>query len=879
MALYLGNQKVSINSATHYYGATSVFYTDQKEVIIRLKGTGEITIVCDNNEQTKNLNENEYTEIKFIHNTKVIRTYKIKNIKNITELDLSNNGITKLIFTQSNNITKLILNNNNLNHLDCSHFDNIQFLHMFNNPMCDNESLMKKCVETLPDRKDKAMGSIVFYPWYGLETLIEEVNGKYYKYPHTNIPSDIKGNPNSEELTIVSTSTKLYGVVKNNQIVEYRKGLAPYVAMNKHHSIRKSLEENSLPKNWLFGSAILYAEPDNPACSWNFKRSNIADMWETAEKGFGLTIGSFDAFAGEIDAWEDLNILGFIGSDGEAGRRAHTEAKSETNRYQYYINNFWDHGDATASLYCGRGGNSVYGISPNAQILIFDAVKPTDPPDLENGSLSVTGSAYWVNQLSILTKYADIASFAIIPYFPSEDTNTPSIRKLIGEFGRFKGLFNLSSNNKGDSDDFTAETITDLPYGNYIDDNGNTQISGVICNNNCFSNSYTNGCSNTVPNTSKMSLRREDKMSAFGSGIVTWANYGKNRQGGSGTSYATPIAAGIFALMLNIYKKLFPHEIQFGKETNFYTHIVQNWMYRFESENDYSDGIGIPNMFHPNELYQALPADCDINISTNINGYKVGKCFRLGYEAESLNCKQDYTIDDVADDDFLNLDFISTRNNYICFNKSGNFSLSLMNNSNSVDNQPIKSTVPVNIQNHSNRVLNVSTINEIGQEFTVSLVRKLNSECNTLKTGTNNFNVFFAFSDATDEIRCGISHKSTRFGMVTSNPSKYSSFHSIPSIYTKAFNNVTYNDSNNPIYAVITLVKNKTDLEIFINGHFILSAAHNNEDILNINNLLCYSDDANTLETNSKKIFMYNRVLVDEEIAENSVAILQNLYE
>lgn len=33
--------------------------------------------------------------------------------------------------------------------------------------------------------------------------------------------------------------------------------------MNNHHQIRKYLETYSLPKNWLFGSAILYDETES----------------------------------------------------------------------------------------------------------------------------------------------------------------------------------------------------------------------------------------------------------------------------------------------------------------------------------------------------------------------------------------------------------------------------------------------------------------------------------------------------------------------------------------------------------------------------------------------------------------------------------------
>ena len=67
---------------------------------------------------------------------------------------------------------------------------------MFDNPTCkhdNSDGKLKECIETLPNRADKNMGSIIFYPWYGLETLIEQYDGgNYYKYPY--LPA-VKGNP------------------------------------------------------------------------------------------------------------------------------------------------------------------------------------------------------------------------------------------------------------------------------------------------------------------------------------------------------------------------------------------------------------------------------------------------------------------------------------------------------------------------------------------------------------------------------------------------------------------------------------------------------------------------------------------------------------
>jgi hypothetical protein len=150
----------------------------------------------------------------------------------------------------------------------------------------------------LADRSDKALGSIVFYPWYGLEKLIEETPDGWRKYPNGHA-----------ELTF--EEGRLYGKVENEEIFYYQYSngaLKEYVNMNRHHSLRKNFEKNiTLSKNWMFGSAILYSEEADKFCFY-LRETGVQDIWETAEKGFGICVGTHDWHSGRMANWEDINL-------------------------------------------------------------------------------------------------------------------------------------------------------------------------------------------------------------------------------------------------------------------------------------------------------------------------------------------------------------------------------------------------------------------------------------------------------------------------------------------------------------------------------------------------------------------------------------------
>jgi hypothetical protein len=131
--------------------------------------------------------------------------------------------------------------------------------------LCDEEEYevnLENTIKSLPNRADKAIGSIVFYPWYGLEKLICKDSGNnWIKYPNNHAPLEFEDD-------------RLYGVVNDNTITYYtykNGGLVNHTSMNRHHTLRKNYESNiTLAKNWLFGSAIQYSE-DYQYCYYHFR--------------------------------------------------------------------------------------------------------------------------------------------------------------------------------------------------------------------------------------------------------------------------------------------------------------------------------------------------------------------------------------------------------------------------------------------------------------------------------------------------------------------------------------------------------------------------------------------------------------------------------
>lgn len=695
MALYLGKNKVSLNSVVRYTDTpASIFYTNQKTVQIKLKGTGKISIVCDNtDEKTVDLFLDKYSEITFPHTNELNRAYAILNIDNITELDLSNNSINKFVFTEKNNIQKLILNHNDLSSLNCQGFKNIQFLHMFDNPMCDSLESMQKCVESLPNRTGKAMGSIIFYPWYGLETLIEKkqetIDGvevtKYYKYPYlSGEPGNINHpeNPNrhyayDSEGNYKFYNNKLYGIVSRiegtEQIQEYCKyngsELEEYELMNNHHLIRKKVEAISLPKNYAIGSAIMYSDEwDN--MPFEFKQSHIADIWETAEKGFGQSIGVPDyhlgrvfieynqeipeagdfSFAGQENNFSfDSNVISFADLDGKACQihnigdqfivphnPAHAVPDAEGNYSPYVLAANQIHGDQVLSHIVGRGHTNVYGFVPNAKIsCVRYYSKTTEKPGEATTDLIET-------LLSTFEKTNNIVSASLVWSEYASDAWRSVEQKLKDVASSL--IYISSAGNSGDDYEYTEEETAvkkDSSPFIHLQSNVGFLVGAVSqdlsyapfpCSNPDISNDIIN---DPTPHTRYMIH--------YGSSVTALNSLEHKLKPWQGTSASAPICSGHIGLLRSLYSKLYNNGVvKNDKKSPFLDYMFGHWINPMMHLTDIASGVGMPDaLSNIYEMTQGkarkyIPDGGSLEVKTTIDGTKFTRFKPIKFEYKNI---------------------------------------------------------------------------------------------------------------------------------------------------------------------------------------------------------------------------------------------------
>ena len=152
------------------------------KVILRLKGTGNVSVLTEGVTVSKILTPEEYTDIEFMNDGNQEKFYLIENVDSVTELDISNNHVNVFVCGEKNNIQKLVLHNNDIEALNVSNLKELQFLHMFNNPICSNLGEMRKIIAQLPDRNNKPFGSIIMYDWVnlGLCGYRNPEDGKFY---------------------------------------------------------------------------------------------------------------------------------------------------------------------------------------------------------------------------------------------------------------------------------------------------------------------------------------------------------------------------------------------------------------------------------------------------------------------------------------------------------------------------------------------------------------------------------------------------------------------------------------------------------------------------------------------------------------------------
>ena len=742
-------------------------------VRVGLKGNGVVNLYVNNeNKKTIELSDSfQYVELSGVADK--CNIYQIDNADNITELDLREDAIDKLEFNSYNRINKLILMNNRISKLDLSKCKELKYLHFYDNPICDNDDYrdnLIECMNSLPDRNGKSIGSILLYPWYGLETLICKVDNEYKKYPQntwtdhngkehhaynnlrcnlfdppsaqvTNYVDMVSRGPdviltahnytNSEGVvtqvagkkwlhiqfpirsanllknrtatlsydSIVSSGNntaccyighlrpdgsgtydvlgtfqnsddagsasipftyddnmyillyvnydgevadgdtvtfknlslvcddatykfvpgKLYGLVEDGAITSYYRGVSetfitPEDDITNHHQLRKMLEAGeggTIKKNWVFGSAIQYHE-DYKYCYHYFTNIGVQDVWETAEKGFGMCIGSCDQFRGKVYDWEDMNVLA-------------NENRAGCGRGPYITDGY--HGDKILSHIMGRGNGYVYGICPNAQVYAIDNI----------------GAGTWDSAADFLLN----SPCTSLTYSYSMGQYN-GMRYALGKFGE-RGIVTESAGNGGDGLPWSYEGPGKYckSYGNYsstdkdkskYDLHTNTFFVNALSPLKAptyFSNSSTDAdysyYGGFVPG---------DYLSHYGEQIAAYAPDKDKLSFIAGTSMSSPNCNATLTLMRVIYQKMYPEDELFGKDSDFMKYVERNWMDRLNGQMTFSVGLGMPSFnCEPNDTQvgSVQPVGCSYPSSV-----RVGEPFKASM-ATSNGCKMDMT--------------------------------------------------------------------------------------------------------------------------------------------------------------------------------------------------------------------------------------------
>ena len=473
--------------------------TDNDSITFSAKGTGTIKALTETTALTQTLSDVDAVSMTIA--VPFGSSLSIEVEGEISELDLSNNDITNIEFNDNNKLERLKIHNNKLSNLTISPLSNLRYLHIYGNPIIDdyledenNYTQVKNLMEQLPDRTDKSLGSIILYPWYGLETLIYKADGNHYKTPaadfteepndstekvtagtlckyprrlrfvspadkvayttiqapygesvreigseyYTDEPitevfynSDDKEDPHRSHLYVrngieyeseQSDSSILYAIVENYNIDSATKnsdksnwslkyvtydtsGKETEHVLTKYNKLRKKLEQDStVNKNWFFGSAI--QDTDNfKYCQHYFVEAGVQDIWETTQKGFGLTWGIMDCVSSCQPDWERKNVVRYtnfcgntlnakIGTDlGAPTITDPRHTQGVVRQYNVYdhekviwgSNWAWGHGDHIISYLTSTGQQKLvyddiscedylYGTAPNASIYVLDYI-------------------------------------------------------------------------------------------------------------------------------------------------------------------------------------------------------------------------------------------------------------------------------------------------------------------------------------------------------------------------------------------------------------------------------------------------------------------------------------------------------------------------
>lgn len=458
-------QKINNNSRLN-----NVLSFSSNKSNISLKVKGKYTVSIDFGKEIKyvNLNSKEFTSIEYNYGNTDKHTVSISNVDEITEVDISGNEITEVEISNCNNLQKLFIYNNNINSLNLSELSNLQYIHMQNNPICKNKELMTQMISALPDRNNKAFGSIVMY--------------------------DFVPPRNFESMTEEQRSIR---------------------------ELRKELEKTSIPKDWYFGSAIMYDEVEKNKVPNTVTMSNVVDIWESAEYGEGAVYASlYEIYVpNQTSEWnKDVFLAKYdITSTGEVVESTQTDSNTSYDT---------GHGTSTNSILISQG-NEMYGLIPKAKCIAI--MRGSTFTNTQYFSKNVFGTLFDIDKLDFVYTASVSWGEGKFPEYAQ------SIRQCLD---KHKTLFFICANNKGDDNISTQDPIINTYYSHIV--------SG------CSLDIDSENMSGFIDASSDNDDRIKFAANYFG---IELLSKNKVSSSASGTSFSTPHIAGVFCLLKILYDK------------------------------------------------------------------------------------------------------------------------------------------------------------------------------------------------------------------------------------------------------------------------------------------------------------------------------------
>ncbi|WP_279006150.1 S8 family serine peptidase [Thomasclavelia cocleata] len=435
------------------------FVSSKQRIIVKLKGVNSVSVKFGTETENYNLSKNEIVVEHDFGNTDS-HYIVINNAQNITEIDISNNGINNINLYLCTLLKKFVAYNNNINKLEFTNSNALQYVHIQNNPMCTNESAMTNMINSLPDRNNKAFGSIIMY--------------------------DFVPPREFENMTM-------------DQLYE--------------RDVRKKLEKTSIPKDWYFGSAIIYNEEEYAKCM-NIKESHVTDVWESAEYGEGLVVSSKEnGYALNHPEIESNRIL----EHKQFNTATNPTSLIDKTNASIAQGDFQSHGTKTLSVI--GASNKIYGVLPRCKFKLLDAIN--------NDSYKT--DAYF----NLIRDFYDDTIDII--YLAQSFTNSELAAKIAASLSNNKKRLVISSvGNDGDGALNTDDhTLTEYPGSHLIEDGGFMHYVAGLGNN------------NTIYQISTWCQGVDVAERAFGY-APEFSNSTKNfiYRYFNGTSYSAPLVAG-----------------------------------------------------------------------------------------------------------------------------------------------------------------------------------------------------------------------------------------------------------------------------------------------------------------------------------------------